>query len=197
MRQRQAIADAWTIIDCVHRAGELFLIAKVAVNRDEDALLKSIKTIRNSYQHANERIEEYFSSKGGSVFGDLSWYYHPDLFRPGPFEGVLYEYIMQTGITHKDEFEVTSGDPEQLKFVDIISFVRIHYVTKSKSKLTVSLDDASALINRAIVRIGKFNKSIDEEMAQKLAIDPTLRRKGFLPVTIVATHHFTRALKGE
>lgn len=147
---RTALAEAWTLIDYVHRAGELLPLAQVMISTADEELLRRIKLMRNSYQHGSERIEEHFT-RSGSVFGNLSWQVM-DAQKTSIV--TLYPSMSPTDASSGNFEDAVS----EAATIEGISMVKLHFVAKETKKSPVvdyelSLDAIAAMMNDIISRM--------------------------------------------
>lgn len=156
---RTALAEAWAIIDYVHRAGEILPLAKVLISEADEELLRRIKLVRNSYHHNNDRLEEHFVTRG-SVFGNLSWKFMDAL---NTTMVNLYPSISPS--------RTSSGNFQNSKTLPAItqgvSYVSLHFVAKERKQSPVvdeeiSFESIAELINKIIGNMERtFQKIID------------------------------------
>lgn len=178
---RTTLAEVWSIVDYVHRAGELLPLAKVPIYQDGAELLRRIKLVRNSYHHNSERLEEHFA-RTGSVFGNLSWQFRDAL---NTSFVALYPSMSPN--------DTTSGNFENRKagiaLTPGISMVNLHFVAKETVKSPVvdeelSIDSIAEMVNNVIEWMESgFQEVINR--ADKLQLEhPSARRYDNMPPLI-------------
>lgn len=77
---RLVVPTAWSLLDGLDRA---FTIAQkmksVTAAPAFIDIMKPLSLARNSFHHLEDRIEHFYASNQGSVFGDFYWRYRPSL----------------------------------------------------------------------------------------------------------------------
>ena len=184
MNLRTIISDAWSTVDYAHLVGEILPVAKVELTTDEQALLRRVKMIRNSYHHNNERIDEHFS-KAGAVFGNLSWQYKDG---NNTSTIILYPNMSPTDCT-SGNFEKNASDDAK---VSGVSTVKLHFVEKENKKasvedLEVNLDLVAEMMNNIIQRMEGPAQSIIDQVKhnQQENAGATIGQPRMPPVMII------------
>ena len=88
-------SSAWAIIDNSARLNRLLkALATKVVDADLQTMLDEIHTVRNTFQHIDERIEEFFVDNGGALLGYLTWFFIID-------DKNINMFMVKSGIDNK------------------------------------------------------------------------------------------------
>jgi hypothetical protein len=177
----------WTIIDHskrVLRFVEIIGIAFDSATIDSIAGTADLLTkARDSFQHLNERIKQYYALNHGSLNGDLSWY-----FREANSTKVTSCFLSSAASSRPaqrvDGVRIISTEPiliEAKENEEIgISELSLHFVkseNKQKGPFTysiVSIDEIAGLMNDiVIILLQAYGKHVESEIG--------ITSKSFLP----------------
>ena len=177
------LGDAWTIIDGIRR---LELVLKYItgvpkkISEDLQEIFDKIKSVRDSFQHIDERIDLHFSNIGGSVFGELFWRFRENIDERENLCCIV------SGISRKARNTDVETGPELEQFsqnvgvydLSLIYIKRDSRRSPNHSKVIVSIDEAikhvNALISHLEDQYSRFYESLDK----------TEKLKGSLPYKI-------------
>jgi hypothetical protein len=175
----QATLGIWSILDAAHR---FFLVYKEVSMEftDPDYLdsIEKIKFIRNTFQHLDERLKEYYGLPdiGDSIFGDFSWRFRATL--DSPEQIFLCKSGVTLGTSSLDGMDFTPSPESEYPTVGIYD-VNINYVKQipgSKKdgvyqyeKLTLSISKVISFINLAT---NAFDNMIRFKWGHDLGVAP-------------------------
>jgi len=180
------MSDIWNLIDTTHRLGEILKRMRfIPVSTSFNNMLFEIKVIRDSYQHLDERVRDFFGEEHckDSVFGNITW-----RFRPNKSQ-VAFSFYLVSGIT----FESIGIPPRDGTWITPSNFVdhegvfdlNIMYVKrkgtvkdKSHESATINIDNIVGQINLLLPPIFKYCDRITEAWKSKYHNNEIVVRSG-------------------
>ncbi|MBO3273528.1 hypothetical protein [Hymenobacter defluvii] len=186
------IAEVWEIMDAMRRAQRFWPIVKLPTDNQARRVMDNIKAVRDSFQHLDERLEQYFQDAGDSVFGDIYWRYRPTS------DAQEEVYTWATGVTigpaNFTKAGIRTNDERFLGQTGVYDFNLIYIERELRHQgkklrhpkhkyIQISLDEAAAVFNQTIHQLDVQSKELIETW-QKAAGHERLPIRGLPPVLI-------------
>lgn len=149
--------EAWQQIDITHRLCNLIL--SFGIYNEEDIIyLKEVKPFRNTFQHIDERIDEFISELNAPLWGNISWLRIND----GKNVNSINSYVLTAGHPGKD-FKTTIINPAGKTFKGTLDFITLESVKKNENEKIVAID-LSNLYRRTESLIEKLELEVKNQI---------------------------------
>jgi hypothetical protein len=145
-----------------------------------DSLATDIKLVRNSLQHIEDRLDEYFMSVGDSLFGNLYWRFRSDDSKVDSY------FTLTSGITSGIS-NFTGGTTVESETGEYIGVYDVYYafvIKKGKQTETISiwLDKAVSFASQLIMSLeagindglSRFQKDNPGDALPMIAVPPLI-----------------------
>lgn len=161
--------EVWTIIN--NATIFLNLITRhfnLADNEEQLSELKKAKSLRNSFQHIDERISEVFTLNDMPVYGSISW------IRNIPKTNNFQQFILYSGVftNHKKSIKGHLIMPKKEIGTHEIEDIIFNFVTKKNKEeypqVTISIKKLILDIQNWITH---FEKQIEEQLEQHVGME--------------------------
>jgi hypothetical protein len=171
----------WTIIDHSKRVLRFIEIIELTFdNESNNGIADTVKLLtkaRDSFQHLNERIQQYYTDNRGSLNGDLLWY-----FREADSSAVTSCYLSSSAAPRPaqevDGVRMISTQPVIIEAKEDremgISDLSLHFIkseNRQKGPFTysvVSIDEIAQLMNDIIIILLRtFSKHVESSIGVK------------------------------
>ena len=158
--------EAWSQIDTTYRLTNF--IKAISTNWDESKVkpggnfeyLMKTKPFRNSFQHIDERIDEYLLTLNAPIWGNISWLKMIN-------QDSLQAFVISAGHPRND-FNNKIPNPLGLEFKSHIDHITIEAVQKNSNE-PISSINLSELYRRTEILVQKMNKDLEHQLSSQLA----------------------------
>lgn len=157
--------EAWSQIDSTYRLTNF--IRAISKNWDESKIkpggnfeyLMQTKPFRNSFQHIDERIDEYLLTLNAPIWGNISWLKMIT-------QDTLQAFVISAGHPRND-FNNKIQNPLGLEFKSHIDHISIEAVQKNKNE-PISSINLSELYRRTEILVQKMNNDLEQQLSSQL-----------------------------
>jgi hypothetical protein len=172
--------NIWTVLDTFRRMEPVLKglganMSPILLNADAQQLQRDVKEVRDSFQHLDERLGDYYTQAtvGTSVFGDFRWHYRPNLTdAPRAYlclSGTIRNKIDMTDQPPLGSLPVTDGEAGIFD-LSIIYLKRTVVNFKQKqftySLVNVSIDAIITILNK-LVQASEKNVTLSIEKSKE------------------------------
>ena len=157
--------EAWNQIDTTYRLTNF--IKAISTTWDESKIkpggnfeyLMKTKPFRNSFQHIDERIDEYLLTLNAPIWGNISWLKMIN-------QDSVQAFVISAGHPRND-FNNKLQNPLGLEFKSHIDHISIEAVQKNKDE-PISNINLSELYRRTEIIVQKMNKDLEQQLSSQL-----------------------------
>ena len=157
--------EAWNQIDTTYRLTNF--VRSISANWDETKIkpggsfeyLMKTKPFRNSFQHIDERIDEYLLTLNAPIWGNISWLKIID-------KDSLQAFVISAGHPRND-FNNKIPNPIGLEFKSNIDHITIEAVQKNSSE-PISIINLSELYRQTEILVQKMTKDLEQQLSSQL-----------------------------
>lgn len=176
--------EAWQQIDISHRLYNLLLSFGFHTTNDL-VFLKQVKSLRNTFQHIDERIDEFLSEVSAPLWGNITWVRVNDESSMSS----INSYVLTAGHARHNS-SVTLINPAGKIFREKLDFITLESVQKNAADKIVTIDLSTLfrttenLIKELEIELAK---QMDDQYGDKLTAENVVAQDIFACVNMIPT----------